>query len=248
MSQKIKKFFSRSKLYINSNKGPVFISLLLVALLITTTISSSLSINTLSNTIDTLEETVSSHETLISSLGEENLELEENLEVSKESIVDLTNEIEDTKEKLEVSSTNLEKKDKEILALKSQLKKANTTPTRGAISRNITSQKTEPTKKTTNTSTNRSITMQATAYCNCSICCGKWAGGKTASGTTPRAGRTIAVDPRVIPLGSTVTIDGYGTYIAEDTGSAIKGNIIDIYFSSHSEALKFGRRTITVRL
>ena len=81
--------------------------------------------------------------------------------------------------------------------------------------------------------------FKITAYCNCSKCCGKWAGGKTASGTTPTAGRTIAVDPSVIPLGSRVIIDGH-TYVAEDTGSAIKGNKIDMYFNSHSEALNWG--------
>lgn len=86
-----------------------------------------------------------------------------------------------------------------------------------------------------------------TAYCNCSRCCGKWAGGPTASGTMPRAGRTIAVDPKVIPLGTKVIING-NTYVAEDTGSAIKGNKIDIYHDSHSSALSWGRRTVDVYL
>ena len=53
------------------------------------------------------------------------------------------------------------------------------------------------------------------------------------------AGRTIAVDSSVIPLGSEIVIDGH-TYVAEDTGSAIKGNRIDIYFDTHQEALNFG--------
>lgn len=88
-------------------------------------------------------------------------------------------------------------------------------------------------------------TFEATAYCNCSVCCGKWAGGKTASGTTPTAGRTIAVDPNVIPLGSTVVVNGV-SYVAEDTGSAIKGRIIDIYHRNHSEALSFGRQSVEV--
>lgn len=81
--------------------------------------------------------------------------------------------------------------------------------------------------------------FKITAYCNCSKCCGKWAGGPTASGAMPKAGRTIAVDPKVIPLGSKVIIDGH-TYIAEDTGGAIKGNKIDLYCSSHAEALSWG--------
>ena len=81
--------------------------------------------------------------------------------------------------------------------------------------------------------------FRLTAYCNCSKCCGKWAGGPTKSGTMPKQNRTIAVDPKVIPLGSKVIINGI-TYIAEDTGSAIKNKKIDVYFDSHKEALKFG--------
>lgn len=71
---------------------------------------------------------------------------------------------------------------------------------------------------------------------------------RTRSGTIVKQGRTISVDPSVIPLGSKVTItsDSYpqinGVYIAEDTGSAIKGNIIDIYFETKTAAYDFGRR------
>ena len=89
-------------------------------------------------------------------------------------------------------------------------------------------------------------TFNASAYCGCASCCGS-AGGHTASGTTPRAGRTIATDPSVIPLGSKVLIDGK-EYIAEDTGGAIGGKRIDIFFSSHSEALQFGRRSVEVSI
>jgi 3D (Asp-Asp-Asp) domain-containing protein len=88
-------------------------------------------------------------------------------------------------------------------------------------------------------------TFKLTAYCNCSKCCGKWAGSKTASGTTPTAGRTIAVDTSVIPFGTKVVING-NTYTAEDTGSAIKGNKIDVYFDSHQSALNFGRQSAEV--
>ena len=89
-------------------------------------------------------------------------------------------------------------------------------------------------------------TFNATAYCGCAACCGS-AGGHTASGTTPTAGRTIATDPSVIPLGSKVLIDGH-EYIAEDTGGAIGGKRVDIFFSSHSAALQFGRRSVQVSI
>lgn len=77
-----------------------------------------------------------------------------------------------------------------------------------------------------------------TAYCPCEKCCGPWADGITASGTYAEPG-VIAVDKNIIPLGSTVLIDGQ-EYRAEDTGSAIKGNRIDIYCSSHNVALDYG--------
>lgn len=93
--------------------------------------------------------------------------------------------------------------------------------------------------------------FEITAYCQCQACCGKYSPevtGKvshTASGTVPKAGRTIAVDPDVIPLGSTVVINGHA-YIAEDTGSAVQGNIIDVFFDNHEETEVWGRRRVKV--
>ena len=81
-------------------------------------------------------------------------------------------------------------------------------------------------------------TFKLTAYCPCMQCCGK-TDGITASGTKATEGRTIAVDPDVIPFGTEVIINGH-TYIAEDKGGAIKDNRIDVYFDSHQDALEFG--------
>lgn len=67
-------------------------------------------------------------------------------------------------------------------------------------------------------------------------------GTKTASGTRVQEGRTIAVDPDVIPLGWWVYIEGVGFRRAEDTGGAIKGNKIDVYYDSLDQALNFGRK------
>jgi 3D (Asp-Asp-Asp) domain-containing protein len=64
--------------------------------------------------------------------------------------------------------------------------------------------------------------------------------GVTATGTRVTEGRTIAVDPKVIPLGWWVYIEGIGFRRAEDTGSGIKGNKIDIYFDSLDYAKRFG--------
>ena len=63
--------------------------------------------------------------------------------------------------------------------------------------------------------------------------------GRTASGTVPEIGRTIAVDPDVIPLGSEAMIDEH-IYVAEDTGGAIKGNKIDMFVGTEAESISYG--------
>lgn len=86
----------------------------------------------------------------------------------------------------------------------------------------------------------QSSKYRLTAYCACEICNGKWA-GQTATGVVPKEGRTIAVDPKVIPYGTHVIIYGH-EYVAEDCGGGIKGNRIDIFFESHQAANDFGVR------
>lgn len=83
-----------------------------------------------------------------------------------------------------------------------------------------------------------------THYCTCEACCGK-SNGITASGTVATPHRTVAVDPKLIPIGSVLLIDGF-YYIAEDTGGAIKGNRIDICVGSHEEALNAGVKSAEV--
>lgn len=81
-------------------------------------------------------------------------------------------------------------------------------------------------------------TYTITYYCPCRRCSGKW-GRQTASGTICKEGRTVAVDRRVIPLGTRIMIDGH-EYIAEDTG--VRGNWIDVFMESHSECLRNGMK------
>ena len=85
---------------------------------------------------------------------------------------------------------------------------------------------------------------EVTAYCACEKCCGK-SDGITATGTTATQGRTVAVDPSVIPYGSIVIINGH-EYIAEDCGGGIGGTQIDMFFNSHQDALNWGRRWLDV--
>lgn len=83
-----------------------------------------------------------------------------------------------------------------------------------------------------------------TAYCTgCS--------GTTAYGIDLRANpnqKVIAVDPRVIPLGTKVWVEGYGEAIAGDTGGAIKGNKIDVFIPTKESAMAWGRKTVKIRV
>ena len=78
-----------------------------------------------------------------------------------------------------------------------------------------------------------------TAYCPCAECCGRWADGLTATGL-PAGPGIVAVDPEVIPLGSTVIIDGL-KYLAADVG--VSGKHVDIAVSSHEQAVELGVRS-----
>lgn len=89
--------------------------------------------------------------------------------------------------------------------------------------------------------------FKVTAYCPCVKCCDEWADGITYTGVKATEGRTIAVDPSVIPLGSVLEIDGK-QYVAEDIGGAIKGKRIELYFDSHADALEWGVKTHDVYL
>ncbi|WP_430789409.1 ubiquitin-like domain-containing protein [Virgibacillus flavescens] len=89
--------------------------------------------------------------------------------------------------------------------------------------------------------------MHASAYtASCAGCSGYTATGINLN-ANPNA-KVIAVDPSVIPLGTRVYIEGYGEYVAADTGGSIHGNRIDIHFSSKSAAYAFGRKTVKVTI
>lgn len=85
----------------------------------------------------------------------------------------------------------------------------------------------------------REMVMEATAYCH--------TGNRTYTGTWPKRG-TIAVDPKVISLGTRLWVEGYGYGVAEDTGGLIKGQVIDVFMESESEAIQWGRRMVKVRI
>lgn len=133
------------------------------------------------------------------------------------------------KELLALEGDNVKLKNKNNKLIKDNRELKSKPPTRGGVSRTKLGE------------------FEATAYCKCTKCCGKWTNSPTKSGTTPLEGRTIAVDSNIIPLGSKVLVDGK-EYVAEDTGSAIKGRIIDVYFKNHSDAIKFGRQKVQIEI
>lgn len=97
-----------------------------------------------------------------------------------------------------------------------------------------------------------------TAYCSCQKCCGKWALNRPkdehgneivygSNGDVLKQGVSVAVDPKVIPMGTKIYINNH-EYIAQDTGGAIKGKKIDVYFDNHQEAVNFGKKTDVVEV
>ncbi|KYC59065.1 3D domain-containing protein [Heyndrickxia coagulans] len=103
----------------------------------------------------------------------------------------------------------------------------------------------ESSKETTQKPQGKTMTVTATAYtANDPGCSGVTATGINVK-NNPNA-KVIAVDPNVIPLGSKVYVEGYGTAVAGDTGGAIKGNRIDVLVPDSGKAANWGRRTIQI--
>jgi 3D (Asp-Asp-Asp) domain-containing protein len=115
----------------------------------------------------------------------------------------------------------------------------------------------------------RTVTMEATGYCDCGQCCGWervwWAPWRTVYSSGPNAGKpkqvgvtasgtkahtgTIAADRRYYPFGTIMYVPGYGYGRVEDTGSAIQGPArIDLFYGSHRQALEWGRRRVPVKI
>ena len=93
-------------------------------------------------------------------------------------------------------------------------------------------------------------TVVTSAYCNCSICCGQWSGGPTASGVYPTSNHTLAVDANnpTVPMGTEIIMDGT-LYKVEDTGNFARYGVdFDVYLDSHSEAQNWGHRSFEAYL
>lgn len=112
------------------------------------------------------------------------------------------------------------------------------------------------------------MVVRVTGYCNCGTCCGwrrSWFGfgppvfaqgplkgrrkqvGVTARGTRARTG-TVAADPKVLPFGTRLRIPGYGEGVVEDTGGAVTGRHVDVWFPTHEAARRWGSRKLPVEV
>ena len=92
--------------------------------------------------------------------------------------------------------------------------------------------------------------MIVTAYCPLKCCCGRHADSVTASGhrIQPGQGERFAAAPRQYPFGTTFDIPGYGAAECLDRGGAIRGNKLDLYFDTHTEARAWGIKKLIVKV
>lgn len=114
------------------------------------------------------------------------------------------------------------------------------------ISSNTVSSRSSTVDRGTTTTDINATVYRITAYCPCSKCCGSYANGITASGKTARAGHTIAA-PSNFAFGTKVLINGH-EYVVEDRGGAIKGNRIDLFVNTHSEAMAWGVKYLPIQI
>lgn len=182
-------------------------------------------------------------------LGDDKAKLLDEKQQRDEKIEELILEVNDKVKKiknLEEEINNLNQKNNELNNLIKELK-ANSNKS------NEDNKRASSRSSSLNGFSNFKATTYST-YANGDKLAGKQWGNKTATGTTVRQGRTIAVDPNIIPLGSKVEIifgNGFdylnGIYTAEDTGNAIKGNKIDVYLDNYKECIRFGVRNILIK-
>ena len=173
--------------------------------------------------------------------------------INKEEVTGF--EVNETKGEITVSDSNTDKKGENAVSEKVTVK-SNEKIVDGKV---VPKEEKKVDKKTTTESSNtesssnkssdgsfdysKVLTMNATAYTNDPSENGGY--GTTRLGTPLRYG-VVAVDPKVIPLGTKLYTEGYGYAVAEDTGGAIKGNRIDLCFTSRAQADNFGRRNVKV--
>lgn len=164
----------------------------------------------------------------------------EELSIQKKQVDSLKETIEEDKKKQESYQKEIEKLKEELAYKKEQ----------EALAKQLAKQQAatvQPSRSKSDVVT-KSLVVEASGYI---ALCKEGCTGITATGMNlkdnPHA-KVIAVDPRVIPLGTKVYIPGYGYAVAADTGGAIKGNKIDLHFPTEQAARQWGRKNVTIEI
>ena len=159
------------------------------------------------------------------------------------SYMGLVNEVESLTNNTNELNIEIEKLNKDINILNEEIETVNNKNK----SLNSEIKKLKGSKATSRGSSNRKLlgTFEATAYDDSPESQGKWVGKTATPGLKPQVG-VIAVDPRVIPLGTKLYVEGYGKCLAGDTGGAIKGHRLDLFFNTKSEVKNWGRKKVKV--
>lgn len=214
-------------------------------------------LNNKNNELKTLQTTIENDLKVVEEKKQEQEEYSDKLNAEKEAVFSIIEENEKTliSKPLSIansSTASVSELQSAIDTLNSYIPLLNSSTTINMAKEGISNAKsriselntpTVPTASTEIGNVIKTLTMESTAY---------YGHGITASGLKPVRNpdgiSTIAVDPDVIPLGTKVYVSGYGLAIAADTGSAIKGNIIDVFLNTHEECISWGRRNVTVQI
>lgn len=136
---------------------------------------------------------------------------------------------------------------KDLIKPNQVLKVSKPTVKKATKAKAATNKKQTTAKKTSKKPAYKTMTVRATAYtAGCKGCSGITATGINLK-KNPNA-KVISVDPKQIPLGSKVWVEGYGEAIAGDTGGAMKGNKIDLHMPTKKKALNWGVRTVKIKV
>lgn len=221
-------------------------------------------INSKSERIEFLENERTKLEGTNEKLDEDRARLENEKQKVDTQVNDLTNEKNSLNEKVNELTNQLNQTEEKLNAAEVKAKELASKPVASSLPKKTQSEPKEEIKEEEKVVKEKTVqdanwkNFIATAYTTHAngdeYSAAKW-GDLTASGTTVKQGRTIAVDKNVIPLGSKVEIQfpseySYlnGVYIAEDTGNAIKGNKIDVYLDSIEVCNAFGIRDIKLKV
>lgn len=218
-------------------------------------------------TVQNLNETTEKYKDLLllnQKVEKEVEDLKVNVNTLTESNTTLQKQVKENQATIDSKNSEIKQLQSQISQLKTVTAKARTTQSTNQTAKASTVKTSNTSKSSVSTTSNTTskvkatYTMSARAYTTAANgdpnTSGKW-GNKTASGTTPKQGRTIAVDKSLIPLGTKVRLTfpkGWehlnGIYYAEDTGSAIKGLKIDVFFNSYNTCIQFGKRTVKLEV